>query len=144
MMEECSGGRKGQWPSSTTSALFETFLYIQGDYIKLQVEVEGEGHIVLPSTGHSIPSLQFNGFQMWLDPIVCHAHLKKCYGLYVQVYNVVTCYDPIHLLQGCCQHIAGVRHHLELNESERERREGHTKKGLNQSSPTLNSTIFLR
>lgn len=45
--------------------------------------MEGEGHIVLLSTGRSIPSLQFNGFQMWLDPIVCHAHfkkIKKCNG----------------------------------------------------------------
>lgn len=37
----------------------------------------------------------------------------------LKVYNVVTCYDPIHLLQGCCQHLAGVRHHLVLNDSER-------------------------
>lgn len=36
-------------------------------------------------------------------------------GLKVQVYNVVTCYDPIHLLQGRCQHLAGVRHHRSVN-----------------------------
>lgn len=47
MEEECSGSRKSQWSSNTISALFQTFMYIQEDQIKLQVGVEGEGHIVL-------------------------------------------------------------------------------------------------
>lgn len=47
MEEECSGSRKNQWSSNTISALFQTFMYIQEDQIKLQVGVEGEGHIVL-------------------------------------------------------------------------------------------------
>lgn len=66
MVEECSWGRKEQSSSSTASALFQTFMYIQRDRIKLQVE----GHIVLPSAGRSIPSLQFNAFQMWPDPLI--------------------------------------------------------------------------
>ncbi len=24
-----------------------------------------------------------------------------------------TCYNPVHLLQGSCQHVAGIRHHLQ-------------------------------
>lgn len=43
------------------------------------------------------------------------------------MFTVVTCYDPIHLLQGCCQHLASVRHHLVFNCSERE--DKHKKKG---------------
>lgn len=77
--------------------------------MKWQGGVENEGHIVLLSTGQSIPSVQVDSFQMWPDPVIaCHAHLKKVLLPTLQVYGVVTCYDPIHLLQGCCQHLAGV------------------------------------
>lgn len=66
---------------------------------------------------------------MWVDPHSLPCPLEKVLfpGLRVQMFTVVTCYDPIHLLQGCCQHLASVRHHLVFNCSERE--DKHKKKG---------------
>lgn len=46
MVEERSGGRNRHWSNSTIAAVFQTFMYIQKDYIKVQVGLEREEHIV--------------------------------------------------------------------------------------------------
>lgn len=60
------------------------------------------------------PRLAFQWFPDVARPLRMPCPLKKVLwpGFKVKVFTVVTCYDPIHLLQGCCQHLAGVRHHL--------------------------------
>lgn len=104
---------------SGLSAVLQTFKCAQRDRIKLQVGAGGEGRIVWTSIAHSTPSSHVNAFQMWLHSTLRRAHLEKCYRQPHSVHTVLTCYDPVHLLQGGSQHLAGVRHHLGLNGSGR-------------------------
>lgn len=57
-----------------------------------------------------IPSVQFKCFQMWAAAVQRRARLQRR--------SVVTCYDPVHLLQRRRQHLTGVRHHLVPGRSE--------------------------
>lgn len=67
--------------------------------------------------------MHFDGFQMLPDPVPTRKVVLK-----VKVYDVVTRYDPVHLLQRRCQHVAGVGHHLESDNRRRRLSEGKKKK----------------
>ena len=69
-------GRKGRGVQQHTfSIIVYVYVYSVEELRQtVRVGVEGEdGHIVLPAAGRRIPSMQFNGFQMWPDPTVVYA-----------------------------------------------------------------------